>query len=138
MKNREQLETLIKIKEWTTEALENDFGGLTPQDFVNLDDLLDIYCMEKEITTLWAELAEMMGVSTEVIKLSDNYKTDLIGLYAIIGKFIKLDREFRNMSQDEKTEYENNAVAWSELIDTIREIPEIKARNKRINKPKNK
>ena len=123
-----KLELEISSKsDWTTKALEPDFGGLTPQDFVNIYELGERY-MDIGIDgdDSFIKLGELTGLDpTLQFKLSPTYTTSLLGLYDTIGALIASDREYQALTPDEQFKREQTADAFLEAQQEIRKSPEL-------------
>ncbi len=123
-----KLELEISSKsDWTTKALEPDFGGLAPQDFVNIYELGNLYLdIGMEGDDSFAKLGELTGLDSSLeFNLSPTYRTSLLGLYDTIGGFIATDREERAMTPDELFKREQTADAFLEAQQKIRESVEL-------------
>lgn len=123
-----RLELEISSKsDWTTKAFEPDFGGLTPQDFVNIYKLGELY-MDIGIDgdDSFIKLGELTGLDpTLEIKLSPTYTTTLLGLYDTVGGLITSDRENQALTPNEQFKREQTADAFLEVQQEIRENPEL-------------
>ena len=125
-----RLELEISSKsDWTTKAFEPDFGGLEPQDFVNIHDLGNLYmdlfgwdnCDEG-----FAKLGELTGLDHKLeFKISPTYSTSLLGLYDTIGALIASDREYQALTPDERFKRDQTADAFLEVQQEIRKSPEL-------------
>ena len=119
-----KLELEISSKsDWTTKALEPDFGGLVPQDFVNIHELGNIYIdIGIDSDDSFVKLGELTGLDpTLEFKLSPTYTTTLLGLYDTIGGLIASDREHNALTPDEQFKREQTADAFLEIQQAIRE-----------------
>lgn len=126
MDKKETLETAIRMKsDWSTKAFDELFGGLEPQDFVNIYELGEIYLDElgmDEADEVFVRLAALTGLKQDdLIKLSDTYSTSLLGLYDTIGRLVSEDRERQEMSPDEKFAMDQKEQAYLEAQEAIRE-----------------
>lgn len=123
-----KLELEISSKsDWTTKALDECFGALTPQDFVNIYELGELY-MDIGIDgdDSFVKLGELTGLDpTLEIKLSPTYGTSLLGLYDTIGGLIASDREYQALTPDEQFKREQTADAFLEVQQEIRKSPEL-------------
>ena len=123
-----RLELEISSKsDWTTKAFEPDFGGLGPQDFVNIYELGERY-MDIGIDgdDSFIKLGELTGLDpTLQFKLSPTYTTSLLGLYDTIGALIASDREYQALTPDEQFKREQTADAFLEAQQEIRKSPEL-------------
>ena len=123
-----RLELEISSKsDWTTKALEPDFGGLTPQDFVNIYELGNLYLdIGIDGDDSFVKLGELTGLdATLEFKLSPTYTTSLLGLYDTIGGLIASDREYNSLTPDERFKREQTADAFLEAQQEIRKSPEL-------------
>ena len=123
-----KLELEISSKsDWTTKALEPDFGGLTPQDFVNIYELGNLYLdIGIDGDDSFVKLGELTGLDpASELKLSPTYTTSLLGLYDTIGGLIASDREFQALTPDERFKREQTADAFLEAQQEIRKSPEL-------------
>ena len=118
---RLELEILSK-SDWTTKALEPDFGGLAPQDFVNIHELGNLYIdIGIDADDSFVKLGELTGLDpTLEFKLSPTYTTSLLGLYDTIGGLIASDREHNSLTPDERFKREQTADALLEAQQEIR------------------
>ena len=118
---RLELEILSK-SDWTTKALEPDFGGLAPQDFVNIHELGNSYIdIGIDADDSFVKLGELTGLDpTLEFKLSPTYTTSLLGLYDTIGGLIASDREHNALTPDEQFKREQTADALLEAQQEIR------------------
>ena len=123
-----RLELEISSKsDWTTKAFEPDFGGLEPQDFVNIYELGERY-MDIGIDgdDSFIKLGELTGLDpTLQFKLSPTYTTSLLGLYDTIGALIASDREYQALTPDERFKRDQTADAFLEVQQEIRKSPEL-------------
>ena len=123
-----RLELEISSKsDWTTKAFEPDFGGLGPQDFVNIYELGERY-MDIGIDgdDSFIKLGELTGLDpTLQFKLSPTYTTSLLGLYDTIGALIASDREYQALTPDERFKRDQTADAFLEVQQEIRKSPEL-------------
>jgi hypothetical protein len=123
-----KLELEISSKsDWTTKALEPDFGGLVPQDFVNIYELGNLYLdIGMDGDDSFAKLGELTGLDPILeFNLSPTYRTSLLGLYDVIGGFIATDREEQVMTPEELFKREQTADAFLEAQQEIRKNPEL-------------
>jgi hypothetical protein len=113
--------------DWSTKALEPDFGGLVPQDFVNIYDLGNLYLdIGMDGDDSFAKLGELTGLDPALeFNLSPTYRTSLLGLYDTIGGFIATDREEQAMTPEELFKIEQTADAFLEAQQEIRKNPEL-------------
>jgi hypothetical protein len=119
-----RLELEISSKsDWTTKALEPDFGGLVPQDFVNIHELGNLYIdIGIDADDSFVKLGELTGLDpTLEFKLSPTYTTTLLGLYDTIGGLIASDREYNSLTPDEQFKRDQVADAFSEIQQEIRD-----------------
>jgi hypothetical protein len=126
-----RLELEISSKsDWTAKGLEPDFGALTPQDFVNIHELGNLYmdlfgwdnCDEG-----FAKLGELTGLDhTLEFKISPTYSTSLLGLYDTIGALIASDREYQALTPDERFKRDQTADAFLEVQEEVRKSPELR------------
>lgn len=119
-----KLELEISSKsDWTTKALQPDFGGLEPQDFVNIHELGNSYMdIGIDADDSFVKLGELTGLDpTLEFKLSPTYTTTLLGLYDTIGGLIASDREHNALTPDEQFKREQTADAFLEIQQAIRE-----------------
>jgi len=124
----EKLELEISSKsDWTTKALDECFGALAAQDFVNIYELGNLYMdtlddYEEGI----AKLGKLTGLDpTLEFKLSPTYTTTLLGLYDTIGGLIAGDREFRALTPEQQFKRDQVADAFLEAQQEIRKNPEL-------------
>lgn len=118
-----RLELEISSKsDWTTKALDESFGGLTPQDFVNIYELGELYMnIGIDADDSFVKLGELTGLDpTLEIKLSPAYGTSLLGLYDTIGGLIASDRENQALTPDEQFKRDQTADAFLEAQQEIR------------------
>ena len=123
-----RLELEISSKsDWTTKALDECFGALTPQDFVNIYELGNLYLdIGMDGDDSFVKLGELTGLDpTSEFKLSPTYTTSLLGLYDTIGGLIASDREFQALTPDEQFKREQTADAFLEVQQEIRKSPEL-------------
>ena len=123
-----RLELEISSKsDWTTKAFEPDFGGLTPQDFVNIYELGNLYLdIGIDGDDSFVKLGELTGLDpTLEIKLSPTYTTTLLGLYDTVGGLITSDRENQALTPNEQFKREQTADAILEAQHEIRKNPEL-------------
>ena len=124
-----QLELEIASKsDWSTNALDECFGGLEPQDFVNICELGELYLdMGIDADDAFIKLGELTGLDPALeFKLSPTYTASLLGLYATIGGLILSDREFRDLSPDEQFKREQTADAFLEAQQVVRANAKLK------------
>ena len=126
MDKKEILETAIRMKsDWSTKALDELFGGLGPQDFVNIYELGEIYLDEfgtDDADLVFVKLGELTELDpNETIKLSSTYSTSLLGLYDTIGRLIVEDRERQEMSPDERFVMDHREQTYLEAQEAIRQ-----------------
>lgn len=123
-----RLELEISSKsDWSTKALDECFGALTPQDFVNIYELGERY-MDIGIDgdDSFIKLGELTGLDpTLQFKLSPTYTTSLLGLYDTIGALIASDREYQALTPDEQFKREQIADGLLEVQQEIRKSPEL-------------
>ena len=123
-----RLELEISSKsDWSTKALDECFGALTPQDFVNIYELGERY-MDIGIDgdDSFIKLGELTGLDpTLQFKLSPTYTTSLLGLYDTIGALIASDREYQALTPDERFERDQIADGFLEVQQEIRKSPEL-------------
>lgn len=118
-----RLELEISSKsDWSTKALDESFGGLTPQDFVNIYELGELYMdIGIDADDSFVKLGELTGLDpTLEIKLSPTHTTSLLGLYDTIGGLITSDRENQALTPDEQFKREQTADAFLEAQQEIR------------------
>jgi len=123
-----RLELEISSKsDWTTKGLEPDFGALTPQDFVNIYELGNLYLdIGMEGDDSFAKIGELTGLDhTLEFKISPTYSTSLLGLYDTIGALIASDREYQALTPDERFKRDQTADAFLEIQQEIRKSPEL-------------
>ena len=123
-----KLELEISSKsDWTTKALEPDFGGLGPQDFVNISELCDSYMdIGIDADDAFIKIGELTGLDPALeFKLSPTYTTSLLGLYSTIGGLIASDREHNSLTPDEQFKREQTADAFLAAQQVIRSGAEI-------------
>jgi hypothetical protein len=119
-----RLELEISSKsDWTTKALDESFGGLVPQDFVNIHELGNLYIdIGIDADDSFVKLGELTGLDpTLEFKLSPTYTTTLLGLYDTIGGLIASDREYNSLTPDEQFKRDQVADAFSEIQQEIRD-----------------
>lgn len=123
-----RLELEISSKsDWSTKALDECFGALTPQDFVNIYELGERY-MDIGIDgdDSFIKLGELTGLDpTLQFKLSPTYTTSLLGLYDTIGALIASDREYQALTPDERFKRDQIADGFLEVQQEIRKSPEL-------------
>jgi len=118
-----RLELEISSKsDWTTKALDECFGALTPQDFVNIYELGNLYLdIGMEGDDSFAKLGELTGLDPALeFNLSPTYRTSLLGLYDTIGALIASDREYQALTPDEQFKRDQTADAFLEVQQEIR------------------
>jgi len=118
-----RLELEISSKsDWTTKALDECFGALTPQDFVNIYELGNLYLdIGMEGDDSFAKLGELTGLDPALeFNLSPTYRTSLLGLYDTIGALIASDREYQALTPDERFKRDQTADAFLEVQQEIR------------------
>ncbi len=123
-----KLELEISSKnDWTTKALDECFGALTPQDFVNIYELGNLYLdIGMEGDDSFAKLGELTGLDSSLeFNLSPTYRTSLLGLYDTIGALIASDREYQALTPDEQFKRDQTADAFLEVQQEIRKSPEL-------------
>ena len=113
--------------DWSTKALEPDFGGLGPQDFVNISELCDSYMdIGIDADDAFIKIGELTGLDPALeFKLSPTYTTSLLGLYSTIGGLIASDREHNSLTPDEQFKREQTADAFLAAQQVIRSSAEI-------------
>jgi len=124
-----QLELEISSKsDWTTKALDECFGGLGPQDFVNICELGELYLdIGIDADDAFIKLGELTGLDPALeFKLSPTYTTSLLGLYSTIGGLILSDREFRALTPEEQFKREQTADAFLEAQQVVRANAKLK------------
>jgi len=124
-----QLELEISTKsDWSTNAFDECFGALGPQDFVNIYELGELYAeMGIDGDDAFAKIGELTGLDpTLEFKLSPIYTTSLLGLYDTIGYLIAADREFQALTPEQKFKREQTADAFLEMQQEIRANPKIR------------
>ncbi len=123
-----RLELEISSKsDWTTKALDDSFGELVPQDFVNIYELGDLYLdIGMDGDDSFAKLGELTGLDpTLEFNLSPTYRTSLLGLYDTIGRHIATDREEQAMTPEELFKRRQVADAFLEAQQELRKNPEL-------------
>jgi len=123
-----RLELEISSKsDWTTKALDECFGALTPQDFVNIYELGNLYLdIGMEGDDSFARIGELTGLDSSLeFSLSPTYRTSLLGLYDTIGALIASDREYQALTPDEQFKRDQTADAFLEVQQEIRKSPEL-------------
>ena len=123
-----RLELEISSKsDWTTKALDECFGALTPQDFVNIYELGNLYLdIGMEGDDSFARIGELTGLDSSLeFNLSPTYRTSLLGLYDTIGALIASDREYQALTPDEQFKRDQTADAFLEVQQEIRKSPEL-------------
>ena len=128
MEKIQRLELEISSKlDWSTKALDDSFGGLVPQDFVNIYELCDLYMdIGIDADDAFAKLSELTGLDlAPQFNLSPTYGTNLLGLYATIGGFIASDREYNSLTPDERFRSEQVADAFLEVQQEVRKSTEL-------------
>ena len=118
-----RLELEISSKsDWTTKALDECFGALTPQDFVNIYELGNLYLdIGMEGDDSFAKIGELTGLDSSLeFNLSPTYRTSLLGLYDTIGALIASDREYQALTPDERFKRDQTADAFLEVQQEIR------------------
>jgi hypothetical protein len=123
-----RLELEISSKsDWTTKALDECFGALTPQDFVNIYELGNSYLdIGMEGDDSFAKIGELTGLDPALeFNLSPTYRTSLLGLYDTIGALIASDREYQALTPDERFKRDQTADAFLEVQQEIRKSPEL-------------
>ncbi len=124
----EELELEISSKsDWTTKALDECFGALAAQDFVNIYELGNLYLdIGMEGDDSFAKLGELTGLDSSLeFNLSPTYRTSLLGLYDTIGALIASDREYQALTPDEQFKRDQTADAFLEVQQEIRKSPEL-------------
>ena len=119
-----RLELEISSKsDWSTKALDECFGALTPQDFVNIHELGNLYIdIGIDADDSFVKLGELTGLDPTIeFKLSPTYTTTLLGLYDTIGGLIASDREYNSLTPDEQFKRDQVADAFSEIQQEIRD-----------------
>ncbi len=131
MDKLKRLELEISAKaDWSTNAFDEGFGCLAPQDFVNICELTDMY-MDilgwDNTDEAFAKVGELTNLNpNDQIKLSPTYTTSLLGLYNTIGALIASDRERQALSDDERLERDKTADTLLNIREVIQNSPELK------------
>jgi len=124
-----QLELEVSSRsDWSTNALDECFGALGPQDFVNIYELGELYAdIGMDGDDAFAKIGELTGLDpTLEFKLSPTYTTSLLGLYDTIGALIAADREFQSLTPEQQFRREQTADAFLEVQQEIRSNPKIR------------
>lgn len=130
MDKLKRLELEISAKaDWSVSAFDDDFGGLAPQDFVNICELTNMY-MDilgwDNTDEAFAKVGELTNLNpNDQIKLSPTYTTSLLGLYNTIGALIVSDREYQALSDDERLERDKTADTLLNIREVIQNSPEL-------------
>lgn len=113
--------------DWSTKALDECFGGLEPQDFVNISELCNSYMdIGIDADDAFIKIGELTGLDPALeFKLSPTYTTSLLGLYSTIGGLIASDREHNSLTPDEQFKREQTADAFLAAQQVIRSSAEI-------------
>ena len=136
-----KLELEISSKnDWTTKAFDECFGALTPQDFVNIHELGNLYMdIGIDADDSFVKLGELTGLDpTLEFKLSPTYTTSLLGLYDTIGGLIASDREYNSLTPDEQFKREQTADALLEVQQEIRKSSELQKKIRDVVRKSNK
>ena len=123
-----RLELEISSKsDWTTKALDDSFGELVPQDFVNIYELGELYLdIGMDADDSFAKLGELTGLDPALeFNLSPTYRTSLLGLYDTIGGHIATDRKEQAMTPEELFKRRQVADAFLETQQELRKNPEL-------------
>lgn len=119
---------IISKSDWSTKALDESFGGLEPQDFVNIYELSELYMdIGIDADDVFIKIGELTGLDPALeFKLSPTYTTNLLGLYSTIGGLIASDRETQSLTPDERFRREQTADAFLEAQQEIRASAKLK------------